>query len=348
MSSIKKSSEHKPAPVSPLYQIFFIILSATIIGICLYSNLNTFHMINDQPSIERITPAKFRELGSFPSFITTGLHINKFEIFDVIKNQFLIDGIVWFKYITGSVSLKTLELFSFNRGEIIKKSPPDVQIDGENCVVRYNIKVKFSSNINYRHFPLDNHRIYLCLTHEFIGPKEVQFLASSGIFTIENKAVEAGWQIVDKYVQTGFDQAQFDDSNSVKSQKKMYPVTLFSFDIKRAGMRHLITILLPLLIVFYISFFGLSVSSGSLKIGIMAVTAIISYRFVIENMSPPSSYFMISDYIFFLYLFAELSVFSLIIVKSYANILETSMTKFFIALIHTIVIGISSYILLAL
>lgn len=347
MTSTKKLSNDKPAPVSPLYQIIFILISAATIGACLYYNLGKFHMIDDQPNIQSITPAKFKEFGGFPSFITTGFHINKFEIFDVIKNQFLVDGIIWFKYISGSVSLKTLELFSFNRGEIIKKSPPEVQIDGEYIVVRYNIKVRFSSNINYKYFPVDSHRIYLCLTHEFMAPKEVQFLASGQLFTIEPTALESGWEIIDKHIITGSDQAQFDESPALNEQEKLYPITIFSFDIKRSGMRHLITILLPLLIIFYISFFGLSVISGSLKIGIMAITAIITYRFVIENMSPNAPYFMISDYIFFLFLFAELFVFLLIIIKLYSNVLKTSIAKILIACIHMIVVGVSSYILLA-
>lgn len=334
-------------PVNPIYQVIFIITSALCIGTILYFTLNKVSVLDEQPSMHRITPEKYKELGGFPSEIITGLHINKFEIFDVVKNQFLIDCVVWFKYIAGSISLQTLELFSFNRGEIVKKSAPEVYIDNEYMVARYSIKIKFSSNINYKRFPVDNHRIYLTLTNEFFAPKEVQFDGSERFFIIDQKALEAGWEIIDKHVITGYDQAEFSENYKANSkQEKLYPITLFSFDIKRYGARHLITILLPLLLIFYISFFGLSVKSGSLRLGIMAVTAIIGYRFVIENMSPNSSYFMVSDYIFFLFLFANLAVFSLIIMRLYTDKVPTFQLKIAIACIHIMVVGLSSYILL--
>lgn len=339
------------APVSPLYQLIFIAFSAFIITTTLFYTANRIYIIDEQPNIERITPKTFKKFGDFPSIITTGLHINRFEIFDVVKNQFLFDGILWFKFISESISLKTLELFSFNRGEIIKKDQPETLLEDEYVIVRYNIKVKFSSNINYKYFPIDNHRIYVSLTHDFMTLKEVQFYGSEQLFTIEPSALESGWKIIDKHVITGYDYVQFDDnvnnnSSNLSQREKTYPIIIFSFDIKRSGMRHLITVLLPLLLIFYISFFSLSISDGNLRIGVMAMTAIIGYRFVIENMSPNTSYFMISDYIFFLFLIAELMIFLLIIIKLYTNKLSTAKTKFFIACIHLIVIGINSYILL--
>lgn len=333
-------------PINPGYQIIFIIISAISMSSILYYSLNQINILDEQPSIEKITPQKYKALGGFPSEIITGLHINKFEIFDIVKNQFLVECIIWFKYITGSISLKTLELFSFNRGEIIKKSAPEMYIDNQYMVVRYNIKVKFSSNLNYKNFPVNSHRIYLGLINDFLAPREVQFKGEEQLFTIDQHAVESGWKIFDKHVTTGFEKAEFDEnSKTINEQDKSYPITIFSFDVKRAGARHLITIFLPLLVIFYISFFGLSVRSGTLRLGVMGMSAVIGYRFVIENISPNSPYFMVSDYIFFLFLFAEMAVFSLIILRLYTSTIRTFHAKIIIAATHLIVIGLSFYIL---
>jgi hypothetical protein len=342
---IKKTVKDSPqtATVNLWYQMLFISISIAFISKALYDNIQNRAIRDEQPSIYRLTPQKFKEFGSCPSFITVGIHINKFEKFDIVKNEFLIDGIIWFKFIPGSTSLSTLEGFSFDRGEIVKRSSADISLENEYIVAKYNIKVRFSSNLNYINFPIDNHRIYLMLSHEFVSPREIQFISSENFISIDPTATQTGWNMFNKNVITGYNEAQFEDDN--EGEKRIYPISLFSFDFERSGSRQLLTIILPLLLSFYLGLFSLSTASGSWRIGIVAVTAIVSYRFVIDRISPNVGYFMISDYLFFLFLIASLVPFITSIATSYNKEITPLMLKIALGVTHGTIIVISWIIL---
>lgn len=341
--AIIQSNHNTPATISPWYQIIFILISIAIISKALYDNMQSNFIYDEAPHIIKITPKEFKELNGFPSFISTGIHINKFEKFDTIKNEFLIDGILWFKLVPGTISLQTLELFSFDRGEIIKKSPPDIHLENDQIVIRYGIKIKFSTNLNYINFPIDNHRIYLTLSHEFVSPREIQFVTSEHFISLDTKALPTGWSLLDQNATSGYEEALFEETTS--NNKKKYPAVLFSFDFERYGFRHLLTILLPLLLSFYIGLFSLSSSRGGIRIGIVSITAIVSYRFVIDRFSPNVGYFMISDYLFFLFLFAALIPFIGSIAANYNRHITPLLLKLMVCLLHIIVI-VTSWIIL--
>jgi hypothetical protein len=156
--------------------------------------------------------------------------------------------------------------------------------------------------------------------------------------------LQTGWMIIDKNATTGYEEARFED-NSDHGQQKSYPITVFSFDVERYGLRHLLTILLPLLLSFYIGLFSLSTSSGGIRIGIISITAIVSYRFVIDRVSPSVGYFMISDYLFFLFLIAALVPFIGSIAAAYNKKVTPFMLKIATGITHVIII-VSSWIIL--
>ena len=161
--------------VSPLLQLIFIIFSVSIIGLALYSRIEKHIFTDTPPQIKYFTPNTLREFKTSPLSIKTGLHINKFQKFDMEDNHFIFSGILWFKFDPGSVSLDTLEKFDFEKGEILNRSEPDMQYVGEKLLVRYKIKVKFSTPLNYKDFPLDNHRIFIKLANTNIFPEEMMF-----------------------------------------------------------------------------------------------------------------------------------------------------------------------------
>src|SRR5205085_4826973 len=87
-----------------------------------------------------------------------------------------------------------------------------------------------------------------------------------------------------------------------------YPAAVFSIDYGRyTNVRNIFMILLPMLLLFFIALFSLIINPRDnftfvLTIPVSAIAGLISFRFVVEAMSPKVGYFMYSDYFFVLFL----------------------------------------------
>jgi len=343
----EKNLEQKNVPlvISPLYQLVLILISFACISFALSQQVGIYHFLDPKPNMFTITPKVYAEYGGFASIVNVGLEIGDFELFDVTNNTFTFNGVVWFKFTPGVISLETLELFRFARGEIIKKSDPDIQLIDEKILVRYLVKVKFTASLTHTYFPLDDHRVYLMLAHQFVSIGEIVFESNVNDFMTKKNVASVGWNQLNQSVEAGYSQAEIsaDDPRTTRT----YPVVLFALEYERFGIRHLLTILLPLLLIFYISFFSLSISRSNVSLSLAAATAIISYRFVIDRMSPDVAYFMYSDYYFFLFLGGVLAVFLLTMANEYSNFLSRWAIKIIIALIHAVVAGCIGYLFLS-
>ena len=120
-------------------------------------------------------------------------------------------------------------------------------------------------------------------------------------------------------------------------------------EFSRFGTRQLISILLPLLLIFYITVFCFSIEpQTSIGLSTGSMTAIIAYRFVIENLSPASGYFMLSDYLFFLILSACFITFFLNVLDVFLFTIPMNIKKAGIIGIHGFVIAVSCYLLMYL
>jgi hypothetical protein len=344
-SEKKLEQTNVPFVISPLYQLVLILISFACISVALSEQVGIYHFLDPKPNMYTITPQVYAEYGGFASIINVGLEIGDFESFDVTNNSFTFNGVVWFKFTPGVISLDTLELFRFARGEILKKSEPDIQLIDEKILVRYLVKVKFTASLTHTYFPLDDHRVYLMLTHQFVSIGEIVFESNVNDFMTKKNVASVGWNQLNQSVEAGYSQAQIslDDPRTTRT----YPVVLFAIEYERYGIRHLLTILLPLLLIFYISFFSLSISRSNVSLSLAAATAIISYRFVIDRMSPDVAYFMYSDYYFFLFLGGVLAVFLLTMANEYSHFLGKWAIKIIIALIHAAVAGCIVYLFLS-
>ena len=330
-------------PVPPYLQIILIALSALTIGFFLYQRLfNTFLQQDIKPPVEIITPAKVYEFGGFQGVIKVGLYLNQFEKFDIIKNEFVFTGIVWFEFNPDLISLETLQKFSFSSGEILSQSPPDtILIDGK-ILARYNVRVRFSSTLNYSDFPVDDHRIYVTLVHQFVSPSDILFESGEREFVVV--PILPGWDRINHSVETGYRTSEVDPYDARKTM--YYPIALFSIDYSRYAARYVISILLPLLLIFYLLMFCFSlaaVSSVSLSTG--GITGILAYKFVIDNLSPQTAGFMLSDYLFFLFLAASFLVFFINVIDIFSLQIPLFIKKVFIISVQIIVTSITAYFL---
>ncbi len=146
-------------------------------------------------------------------------------------------------------------------------------------------------------------------------------------------------------VLSGYSHAQL---QKYPSENDVYhPRLLFELEYAHAGLRQALTILLPIILTFFMAIFSFTMDPKKnyapvLALSMGAVTALLAYRFVIENLSPKVGYFMLSDYLFSLFLLAVVTIFFLNI-GSFK--LRERHKKLIIIAIHAFVLVACLYIL---
>jgi len=265
-----------------------------------------FEAKDKEPPLIQITPQKIMQLGVDPGIIQVGLYIRDFPEFNIAEDTFTADITVWFRFNPIITPLKKVEKFKFDKANIIEKSAPYIQKEKDQMIfVRYNMKITFSANLNYIYFPLDDHRIAFSLTNYLLSPKDTIFKSyKSDIFM--NPDVEVPeWKLIGKAVKTGYIEDKLDPQ--YKEKYLYHPRVIFYLDFMRSGIRHLISIFIPLVLIFLIALFTFTFNpytdlSNIIGISVASISAIIAQRFVIEGMSPSTGGLMLSDKLFILFL----------------------------------------------
>ncbi len=315
--------------VSPPIQLALILISSFLIVGLAYGPIRKFFSDEPSPQLLPITPAKLKEWGGEPIMVNVGLHIRNFPEFSFVKNTFVVDGILWFEFDPALISLETVSKFSFDKVDIIQRSEPYTKLIDDKFFARYDIRLKFSMNLNYEFFPFDDHRMYVTLINRFVPPNEVMFKSNETNFTISKAVAASGWEIEDRAARVGFAQDELEDYSPQKTV--LYPKVVFSIDFRRSGIRYILLIVLPLIIIFFMGLYSFafdpkkqaSMISG-LAIG--GITSLLSYRFVVEQLTPQVGYFVLSDYIFMVLLsFALIEVILGLAIVNYGKL-----DKFFI------------------
>ncbi len=336
--------------VSPLYQVVLLMITASIVLFLGERSLRRFQALEKYTAIETITPEMLKQWKGEPVRVEVGIYISNWHRFDLVENDFIFDGVVWFQFDPSLISLDTIDKFAFEKGELLTKSEPDTKLIDGKLLAEYKIRLRFTTFLSQRFFPLDDHRIYIGLINTSVSPSEMVFYSFKSNFVTSDKIDIPAWNRVDTEVKTGYEEEFYDKFDTRKVIR--FPKAVFMMDISRSGIRLILLIFLPLFLIFFISLFWFNYepdkTSPIMYLSTGAVTSLIAYRFVIQNMSPKEGYFLLSDHIFTIFLaFAFFSfVFSLIWVR------EGSMTPGMIILrgivfvcFHILVI-ISWYILL--
>jgi len=299
-----KIKKLKPANVVlSCFFIFFIILI-----FLLRKPLTTFAASEPFVNLVSFTPQKIAEFGGATTKVDVGMNIREIRYFNILSGDFVLDITIWFKFDHRLVFLDRIGKFKFDRAVILEKGPPYKSLVGKKTLVSYDMRIKLRDTLNYKRFPLDDHRIFITLTNFFLTILEVSFVAYNSNFTYNPEIQTQGWVCVGKSVRTGF--LERDIKLNGRVRKEYYPRIVFALDFERSGIRNILTIVIPLLIIFFISSITLAIEHTKenktrlITMAIASVTAIIAYRFIIDNMSPKTGYFMISDHFFFLFLFA--------------------------------------------
>ncbi len=304
-----------------LYQIVFIIITATLLSLRLHQFVCGFHPVGNKPRITAVTPEVTAAWGKQPELVHVGMHLTDFLRFDTVKNEFIINAFIWFLFDEKKVPLATIEKFAFTKGEILHKSEPHITKRNNLTEALYSIRLQFSTILDYERFPLDDHRIYLNLTNPTTSADNLIYQADSNNYIISENIYVSGWQVVGHNVASGYAPIPLGSERTL-----LQPKTVFSLDLSKGDLRQLSLIFLPLLFLFYIGLFAFSIADITIAMTLPIATAsgLLAYSFVIQTLAPAVGYMMLSDYLF---LFFLLSTFIILLVKALAVVPEHILSK---------------------
>lgn len=257
-----------------------------------------------------------KEFGNFSVKVDSGIFIKNFPKFDLAKNDFLIDAVVWFEFDVDQVTLENLEKFSFDRGDILKRMDPEIKIDDERMIVKYDIRLNFRGDLNYKAFPLNSHRISIVLTNNCLSPREVYYVVSSKAFRIQDGLFISDWNIIDTSAEAGYVEIELDPNQEHKTvegadaqlsgRNFAYPKARFTFTVSSKGFQKLLVIFIPLFLTMLLSLFSflgkLNNTIQRFTLASSPIPTLLGYRFVLENMLPQVTYLTLADKIFLLLL----------------------------------------------
>jgi ABC-type branched-subunit amino acid transport system substrate-binding protein len=285
---------------APFIELLMIAICSTLIASFFYFRVKKIVSTDPIPQLIHFTP-KDREKDSISTVgVLTGLYIKNFPVFDLIKNKFIMDAIVWFEFNSSLLPLDLIEKFSFDQSTHILKSEPEIKQRGNYLLAQYNVKVEFSTNLDYKSFPMNNHTLYITLTNDHISPQEMLFISQESLLAWSKKIYTSDWLIVGKTVETGYNEINFDISNDLRVTS--HPRVLYSVTLA-TGLRKTALIFIPIFFMLLLGTFSLILASKQmtgtmLSLSVGSITGLLAYRFVIEKISPNVGYFTLAEHIY--------------------------------------------------
>ncbi len=328
----------KTETISFLFHLITIAITCTIIFFLVQQAIKQPTPKEDKFLIKPLTPLKLSESGNAPAVVRTGISINNFREFDLVANSFIFEGVIWFEFDPSLISLDTISNFSFQKAEIKFVSAPKTHLEGRRLLVRYDIVVKFSTEIDYSFFPLDDHMLALVLVNKTASPHEMIFESDNRQLVVDVDTASFGWINYYHQVFTGYTQQVLDSLN--KSSYVDHPAAQFSIFYIRTGLKYALILLMPMVVFIIVmltafsydpkkNFSSIMVANGA------SLSGLIGFRFVIENMSPKVGYFMISDLMFLIFLAIAASLF---LIGIFSTHLSVRVKKIIILLVDIILI----------
>jgi len=302
---------HIPAPqkhVSTLFQV--IVFTIATLLFCLIAYVPVYKFNSYDPCPHLLPNSNLATLA--PLKIRMGLHIRNFSKADMLKNDFTVEGTLWFEFDEKKISLDDIAKFSIEKGEIIEQSKPVISKVGTRTLAQFIIRARFKTDLNYRAYPLDDHNIFIVFSNQTISADTALFEISPENFTCAPDVNVPNCHIEKLMAEAGYTESALTLTD--RQQVMRHPRAVFSISCNRIDIRHFLNIFLPLLLIFFFTLFAFSfdfAEHGATVPSIAAagVPGLLAYRFVIETLSPDVSYFMLSDYLFFLFLFVVFMIF---------------------------------------
>ena len=312
--------------------VIFLSLFLYVIGLFAYA-LKDFRSEDQVPSVEAITLNMRKQFRDLSAKVRTGLYIKNFPTFEFTQNHFVVDALIWFEFNKNELMLKTVEKFSFENSTMRSKSAPHVSINGDNILAKYDITFDVKTNLDFKRFPLDDHRLSMVLTNEFVSPAEMYFDddADAVSFTIADDIFLSNWSVYSRNTIPGYSSISIDEHHT--NRRSSHPKVAFTADFAKNGINRILIIFVPLFAAMFFALFTFLMSfnnhSGKTTLAVTAITALLGYRFVLQQMSPPVGYFTITDkiYLFFLIFSLLIFIFQLILLRQYLLLMDREKVK---------------------
>ncbi len=301
----------RPAGIRRFFDITQTSVKATLLGMLVvyligifgYA-LRQFNTTDVMPPLKPINTDALKQMGPFTVRVKVGMFIKHFPIFDVSKNTFQVDAIVWFEFNGDEMNLDTVERFSFDNGKMVYKSPPEIKVTGTNIFVRYNVIFELKTNLQFHRFPLEDHRLAIMMANEFVTPDEMIFVVGASSFEMFSKEAPAGWNFGDLSVDAGIQPLVLDKQDADKKAES--PKALFIANVIKSSSRRALVIFLPLFSMVFLALLCFLMNAanviGKVTLSSSALTGLLGYRFVLEQMVPQVGYFTTTDSIYLLLL----------------------------------------------
>jgi hypothetical protein len=296
-------------------KIFSILASLCVIAFIFYKTSFEFEPREVEPQLIS-SPYISKKAGEKVPEIVSGARIEKFLLFDVVNNKFLADVVLWFQFDPHRVSLEKIEKFIVERGEIkneeiengtTRKQRNLLKMHDGKVFISYNIRVAFYNEMNYKRFPLDDHRLFFIIANKEISPADGALVTKEPFFKLEPTLQTKGdFYLVGRGARGGYANAKLHRFDLRKDLQ--YSRLIFSLDYQKKSMKGILLLLLPLFLMFFLGAMSLVVTLKDhawpvLSLSISSLSSLIMYRFVLTSMSPVTSTFLISDKLYALLLF---------------------------------------------
>lgn len=307
---------------SAKFKASILVLSGITFLIIFMIALSKFNTTDKVSELIPVNAKAIQELGPFAVSVKTGMYIKSFPLFDVIKNNFIFNAVVWFEFNSDEISLDIIKKFAFDQDNILYMSPPDIRVAENKVFAKFNMTVSLSTALNYHKFPFEDHQIPIQMTNDFVTPSEMYFATDINSFQIAPNIIPTSWKCIDLSVNSGFIHLPLDKQDQTKTVA--VPKALFTLKIQKNGIRKILIIFIPLFASTYLGLFSLIINMantvGRFSLAITAVTAILGYRFVIEQMMPQVGYLTTADMIYLLLFLITLIcfIFQLFITRLYS------------------------------
>lgn len=231
--------------------------------------------------------------------VDVDMRINNILATSITHNEIVVNVSLAFQYDPEIVSADTIDKFSFEHGTIEEKEKPKFSLSGKLLVAHYRMRVRFASSFNFEQFPLDDHRIYLMLINNAVSSDQLLYRTTQKSMIVDQNIQVQGWSIHNTSAKVGV--LQVGDVLS--------PAALFTIDFQKQAFGHLFTIIIPLIILFFITLTTLIPSKKdlfSLNFSAGNIAALLAYRFVIQNIAPTIGYLTIADKLYGFVLIASI------------------------------------------
>jgi hypothetical protein len=328
---------HKIKPFFNLFDLKFkITLFVAVffyVILLFFLSLREFRTDDPTPKVKEISFKMRKNYRDLSTKVRAGLFIKNFPTFDFTSNNFTIDAIVWFEYNKNEVMQSTIDKFSFDNSKMLHKSAPHVSMHHDKILATYDVVFEAKTDLDFHRFPLEDHRLSLVLTNNAVVPSEMFFdyEANAISLRVSEKLFTSNWLVHSLETGSGYTALHIDEHNKRKIIRT--PKAVFTINFEKSGINKILIIFVPLFAAIFLALltFLLSFNSASAKttLSVTAVTALLGYRFVIQQISPPVGYFTITDkiFVFFIGLSFLIMLFQLILLRQYLFLMDREKIK---------------------